>query len=79
MPKILVLGDKGVGKSTFIRKVADRKENGVYKKVYKISGDDRIIEFDFIENNTELASKAACIIYMIDASRPSSFNVVREM
>lgn len=53
MPKILVLGDKGVGKSTFISKIGEFDNNGSFKLQYKDREKNKLLSFDFIENNTE--------------------------
>lgn len=53
MPLIVVLGDKGAGKSSFISKIAEFNSQGCFKLSYRDTNKDRLLEFDFTENNTE--------------------------
>lgn len=53
MPKILVIGDKGVGKTTFISKIADYDNSGNFKLTYKVRGKNEKVEFEFLENKIE--------------------------
>lgn len=49
MKKILLLGDEGVGKSTFIKEIAELCEDGVFRLSFQSPSTANVIELEMIE------------------------------
>lgn len=83
--KLLVVGDEGVGKSTFIDRIADLCEDGVYRIRFSGQNSAEHIELEVIENQLpqfEFGRSEVGIIavmYIFDVTNYQSFNKIKEM
>lgn len=83
--KLLVVGDAGVGKSTFIDRIADLCDDGVYRIRFSNQDASGHIELEVIENQLpqfELGRSDAgviAVVYMFDVTDYQSFKKIKEM
>jgi GTPase SAR1 family protein len=83
--KLLVVGDAGVGKSTFIDQIADLCEDGIYRIRFNNQDATGHIELEIVENQLpqfELGSTGQgviAVVYMFDVTNYQSFKKIKEM